>query len=104
MREEELARQFGDVLKQVRIPRELAGKLATVLRESQADREKFARTSLLRLQQQQVLLRPKLDRVYEDRLSDRVPEELWSAKSAELQDELRRVRSEMARHEAAGEA
>jgi hypothetical protein len=29
-----------------------------------------------------VLLRSKLDRVYEDRLSDRIPEELWSAKSA----------------------
>jgi hypothetical protein len=44
---------------------ELAGKLATVLRESQADKEKFVRTSMLRLQQQQMLLRSKLDRVYE---------------------------------------
>jgi hypothetical protein len=96
VREEELARQFGDILKQVRIPGELAGKLATVLRESQAHREQFACTSLLRLQQQQVLLRSKLDRVYEDRLSDRIPEELWSAKSAELQEDLQRVRAEMA--------
>ena len=76
MREEELARQFGDILKQIRIPGELAGKLAAVLRDSQADREKFARASLLRLQQQQVMLRSKLDRVYEDRLSDRIPEDL----------------------------
>jgi len=72
VREEELAKQFGDILRQVRIPAELAGKLATVLRESQTDREKFARTSLLRLQQQQVLLRSKLDRVYEDRLGDKI--------------------------------
>ena len=30
---------------------------------------------MLRLQQQQMLLRSKLDRVYEDRLSDAIPEE-----------------------------
>ena len=34
VREEELVRQFGEILKQVRIPTDLAGKLATVLRES----------------------------------------------------------------------
>ena len=104
VREEELVSQFGRILQQVRIPAELAGKLATVLRESQADKEKFARTALLRLQQQQLLLRSKLDRVYEDRLRDAIPEELWSAKSAELQEELRRVRTEMERHETAGQA
>lgn len=104
VREEELVRQFGQILKQVRIPAELAGKLATVLRESQSDKEKFVRTSMLRLQQQQMLLRSKLDRVYEDRLSDAIPDELWTAKSGELQEELRRVRTEMERHETASEA
>jgi DNA invertase Pin-like site-specific DNA recombinase len=104
VREEELVRQFGSILQQVRIPAELAGKLATVLRESQADKEKFARTALLRLQQQQLLLRSKLDRVYEDRLREVIPEELWSAKSAELQEELRRVRTDMERHETASQA
>lgn len=59
---------------------------------------------MLRLQQQQMLLRSKLDRVYEDRLSDQIPEELWTTKSAELQEELRRVRTEMERHEVASRA
>ena len=59
---------------------------------------------MLRLQQQQMLLRSKLDRVYEDRLSDAISDELWTAKSAELQDELRRVRTEMERHEGASQA
>ncbi len=99
VREEALVRQFGEILKHVRIPTELAGKLPTVPRESQADKEKFVRASMLRLQQQQTLLRSKLDRVYEDRLGDQIPEELWTAKSTELQDELRRVRTEMERHE-----
>ena len=59
---------------------------------------------MLRLQQQQMLLRSKLDRVDEDRLSDAIPDELWTAKSAELQEELRRVRTEMERHEVASDA
>ena len=104
MREEELVRQFGEILKQVRIPHELARKLTTVLRESQADKEKFVRTSMLRLQQQQMLLRSKLDRVYEDRLSDGISDELWTTKSSELQEELRRVRAEMERDEGASQA
>ena len=56
---------------------------------------------MLRLQQKQMLLRSKLDRVYEDRLSDAILEEFWNSKSAALQDELRRVRTEMERHEVA---
>jgi hypothetical protein len=59
---------------------------------------------MLRLQQQQMLLRSKLDRVYEDRLSDAISDELWTTKSAELQEELRRVRAEMECHEGASEA
>jgi hypothetical protein len=50
-----------------------------------------------------MLLRSKLDRVYEDRLSGAIPEELWNSKSAALQDELRRVRTEMERHEVASQ-
>lgn len=59
---------------------------------------------MLRLQQQQMLLRSKLDRVYEDGLSDVISDELWTAKSSELQEELRSVRTEMERHEGASQA
>lgn len=104
VREEELIRLFGDILGQVRIPPELADKLKVVLRESQSDKEKFVRTAMLRLQQQQMLLRSKLDRAYDDRLSGQIPDDLWTSKSAELQEELRRVRAEMERHEHASEA
>lgn len=37
-------------------------------------------------------------------LSDAISDELWTAKSADLQDELRRVRTEMERHEGASQA
>ena len=68
---------------------------------SQGDKEKFVRTTTMRLQQQQLLTRAKLDRAYDDRLSGRISDELWNKKSAELEEELQRVRDEMARHERA---
>ena len=63
---------------------------------SQGDKEKFVRTTTMRLQQQQLLIRAKLDRAYDDRLSGRISDELWNTKSAELESELQRVRGEMA--------
>jgi hypothetical protein len=38
-------------------------------------------------------IRAKLDRAYDDRLSGRISDELWTKKSAELEDELQRVRT-----------
>jgi hypothetical protein len=101
VREEDLARLLGELVKQVRIPTELADRVATALRESQSDKESFARTTIMRRQQQELLLRSKLDRAYDDRLSGRISDELWSSKSAELEAELQRVRAEMERHERA---
>ena len=99
MREEDLARALGELVKQVRIPTELADRVASVLRESQSEKEQFVRQATMRLQQQQLLLRSKLDRAYDDRLSGQVSEELWKRKSVELEAELQRVRAEMEQHE-----
>lgn len=46
----------------------------------------------------------QLDHVYEDPLNDAIPEDLWTSKSAALQDELRQVRTEMERHAVARQA
>ena len=61
------------------------------------------RQRMLRLQQQQWTAL-KVDRVYDDRLSDAISDELWTEKSGELQEQLRRVRAEMERHDGASQA
>jgi site-specific DNA recombinase len=101
IREEELGRLLGELVKAVRMPPELADTLARVLRESQADKETFVRSTTMRLQQEQLLLRSKLDRAYDDRLGGRISDELWTRKSAELEAELERVRTAMASHDQA---
>ena len=61
------------------------------------------RERMLRLQQQQ-LAALKVDRVYDDRLSDAISDELWTEKSGERHELLRRVRAEMERHDGASQA
>ena len=73
------------------MPHELAGKLSMVLRQR-----------MLRLQQQQ-LAALEVDRVYDDRRSDAISEELWTKESG-LQEQLRRVRAEIERPDGASQA
>lgn len=89
------------MVKRVRIPTELADAVAKVLRESQSDKESFVRSTTMPLQQQRLTIRAKLDRAYDDRLSGRIPDDLWTSKSAELEEQLRALRAEMASHERA---
>jgi hypothetical protein len=53
---------LGDAVQQIRMPSGLADRAVAALRESQGDKEKFVRTTTMRLQQQQLLIRAKLDR------------------------------------------
>jgi site-specific DNA recombinase len=56
VREEDLSRLFGETVKRVRIPAELANAVAQAPRESLADKATAVRTSTMRLQQQQLLV------------------------------------------------
>jgi len=99
VREEDLAQLLGGLVQQVQIPSDVAKAMARALRDSEAEREQFGVATLNRLQEQEHRLRAKLDRVYEDHLSDRISEELWTRKSQELEAELHRIRAEMERLE-----
>jgi site-specific DNA recombinase len=102
IREEERSRLFGDVVRRVQIPAHIADWLAQGLRESQADKERFHRTAIGRLQQQQVAVQNKLDRAYEDRLAGYITHGMWSRKSEEWEHDLEDIRRETAQHDMAG--
>jgi hypothetical protein len=74
----------------------LLGCVDDLISRSRACKESFVRATTMRLQQQQLTIRAKLDRAYDDRLSGRIPDDLWTSQSAELEEVLRRVRAEMA--------
>src|SRR5690606_30637453 len=101
IREEDLSQHFADVVQRIEITAEVADWITEALRESQDDKERFHRTSVLRLQQQYVAVQAKIDRAYEDRLGGRIADDLWQRKSKEWEQELADVRRDMALHEGA---
>jgi len=96
-----LSRLFGEVVRRVEIPETIADWIAEALRESQADKERFHRTAVMRLQQRYLSVQAKLDRAYEDRLAGKISDELWLRKSGEWEEELELTRRETAKHERA---
>ena len=91
MRQEELLRLLGKKLTS-NLPRAYPRRDGrptgrSPLRESQADKERFSRTRLMRLQQQQLQVQAKIDRAYDDRLSGAISEEMWTRKAAEWEAE-----------------
>jgi site-specific DNA recombinase len=101
VREEELSRLFEDVVRRVQIPVDVADWIAEALRESQGDKERFHRSAVMHLQQQYLAVQAKLDRAYDDRLADRITDEMWQRKSGEWEAELASIRRETAKHEKA---
>jgi site-specific DNA recombinase len=101
IREEELSGLFADVVRRIQISAEVVEWITEALRESQDGKERFLRTSVLRLQQQYIAVQAKIDRAYEDRLAGRVSDDLWQRKSKEWEQELAEIRRGAALHESA---
>jgi hypothetical protein len=92
---------FGDTVKGIAIPEEVAEWIAKALRDSQRDKERFHRTAVLKLHQRYTAVQQKLDAAYEDRLSGRISEDFWARKSAVWDRELEEVRTDLSRQESA---
>jgi hypothetical protein len=101
IREGNLSGLFADVVKQIHISAEVAEWITEALRESQDDKQKFHRASVMRLQQQYLAVQAKIDRAYEDRLSGRVSDDLWERKAQQWEQELADIRRDTALHESA---
>jgi DNA invertase Pin-like site-specific DNA recombinase len=101
IREEELSARFGEVVRRIQIPDDVADGIADTLRTSQADKERFHRTAVMQLQQRYLSVQAKLDRAYDDRLAGHITDEMWTRKSQEWQRELEQIRRDTSRHEKA---
>jgi hypothetical protein len=86
IREEELARLLGEPLKRIRMTEERVQWVRNALRKSSEEEQPFREAERRKLEEERVELERKIDRMYEDRLSDVVSEEFWRRKYAEYWD------------------
>ena len=97
IRQEQLADLLGDVIKPIQITADIAEGIANALRATDVDAESQRRASLQQLDQRRRTVVAKLDRGYDDFVSDRISEEFWTRKSQEWEAELQTVDAERAR-------
>ncbi len=101
IREEGLGLLLGEIVRRVQISPEIADWIADALRDSQVEKGQFHREAVSRLGRRRDTVQRKLDRGYEDLLSGKITDELWTRKSQEWESDLAATRDELARHDRA---
>ena len=104
VREEDLARLLGEIVRQVEIPPDVATMIDSATRDSQADEHRCQRAAVDRLERRQDTLQAKLDRAYDDRLAGTISDDLWNRKSKVWESELDATRDSLATQDQAAES
>ena len=99
IREEDLGVLLGEVVRLVEISPKIADWIADALRDSQAEKTQFHREAVDRLGHRRDTLQRRLDRGYEDLLSGKITDQLWTRKSTEWESELEATLQELGRHD-----
>jgi hypothetical protein len=99
IRQEKLGDLLGDVIKPIQITEDVARDIAQALRASDCDAESQRAASLQQVENRRRTVVSKIDRGYEDYVSERISEAFWTRKSAEWEAELQTVDAERARLE-----
>lgn len=101
VREERLAEMMADVVSRVRIGADAANNIRRALLDSQRDKRLFHAQAVSSLRKRQDYVRRLLDRAYEDKLSEKISENLWKRKSAEWEDSLIDIQHQLTAHDSA---
>jgi hypothetical protein len=99
IREESLAELLGGTIAPIQITPEIAAGIADTLRTGEGEVQQRRTEALRRLEQRRRTVVSKLDRGYDDFVSNAISDELWRRKSAEWEADLRAVEGELARVE-----
>ncbi len=93
VREEEIARQFGQAIGAIRMDDDVLDWVIAALKESHADKKKYHAERIASLQAQYEKLQRRLDAMYEDKLDGRIDQDFYDRKSSawkKEQDEILR--------------
>lgn len=92
IREEQLEEKLNKIVKGIHMPEAILDWLIEALQESHADELRFHQDALVPLKAQEQRLELRLNRLYEDKLDEKITEAFWETKHQEYQAELERVR------------
>ena len=95
MREEEIARQFGEALRNIKIDTKIMKWILTALKDSHDKEKLYHNEALAKLQKQHEKLQARIDAMYEDKLDGEITQRFYDHKSniwrGEQEDILRKI-------------
>ncbi len=86
-REEEVARQFAQVISAIKMDNEVMGWIIAALKESHADTKQYHADRMATLLAQYEKLERRLDAMYEDKLDGRIDQNFYDRKSSAWKNE-----------------
>ena len=86
---------FGEVIRDITIPREVAERIAQVVERDQHDSGVRVTQERARLNRELNTLRARMDAAYCDKLDGKISEEFWQRKQTEWQAEELRITSRL---------
>ena len=93
VREEEVARQFGEAVAAIQIDDEVMDWIGVALRESRADERRACRAQIAELEKAHAKLQRRLDAMYEDKLDGAVSPQFYDRKRQEWRSEQEEIAS-----------
>jgi site-specific DNA recombinase len=99
VREETLAEQFAEAIKGIQVGEEQLQWISAALKESHKDEMEFHRERTQALRQRYDTLEHRVEAIYEDKLDNKIPEELWFRKNEEYKREMAQINDSLLQHE-----
>jgi len=104
VREEELARQFGEALREISIDEEVLDWLVSALKSGHAEQKKYRDEKVVTLQQQYTKLQNRLDQMYSDKLDGSISQEYYDRRCSEWQRDMSQILKDIEMHQKASNA
>ncbi len=98
VREEELARQFEDILRAIQLDPEVHALLIRALKESRADESRFHKEQVAQLEKERQTLEGRLEALYLDKLDRIITADFYRQKSQEWNHALEGVKARLEKH------
>ena len=99
IREEDLVKEFGEIIKKIQINEEIKNWLVKALKQSELNKEEYHRRSLDALNKQYRKVQDRLDKAYTDKLDGIITEDFWVEKSSKWRQEQEDILNKIRHHQ-----
>jgi site-specific DNA recombinase len=87
MRESDLSDKLGDLLKEIYVPETISNRIVESLQSDMGNSERKRVEQLKDTEQRLAALQTRMDRIYEDKLDEKIDEAFWTRKMSEYRDQ-----------------